>query len=82
MYGIYLSIHPSVKNKYVMIHQESCPSFRQNKKTAKNIYTFNKKEKTLRKAVETASEYSLEWHARIWICEKCFPRKNKVECTF
>jgi hypothetical protein len=82
MYGIYLSIHPSVKNKYVMIHQKSCPSFKQHKGTSKNIYTFNKKAKTLREAVETASEYSLEWHAPIYICSKCFPPKIKVECIF
>ena len=82
MYGIYLSIHPA--EKYVMIHQKLCPSFKQNEKVkhVKHIFTFNKKAKTLREAIETASEYSLEWHAPISFCLKCFPSKNKIECTF
>lgn len=81
MYGIYLSIHPSGTNKYVMIHQEWCSSFKQHK-SRKHIYSFNKKVKTLREAVETASEDSLEWHAPIYFCSKCFPPKNKIECIF
>lgn len=81
MYGVHLSIHPSGKNKYVMIHQESCKSFKQHK-NRRNIYTFNKNAKTLRKAIEMASEYSLEWHAPIYICSKCFPLKSKMECIF
>jgi hypothetical protein len=75
MYGVYLSIHPSVSNKYVMIHRDSCPYFKQHK-DRKNMYTFNKKAKNLRKAIERASEDSLEWHAPIYMSEM-LPQKGK-----
>jgi len=81
MYGIYLNIHPSVNNKYVMIHQKDCSAYKQHG-GGKQIYSFNKNAKTLREAIETASEYSLEWHAPIYICQKCFLKKSKVECLF
>lgn len=81
MYGVYLNIHPSVNNKYVMIHQIKCPSYKQHK-GGKQIYSFNKNAGNLRAAIETASEFSLEWHAPIFLCKKCFPQKNKLECYF
>lgn len=81
MYGIYLNIHPSVNYKYVMIHQRNCSSYKQHG-GGKQIYSFNKNAKTLREAIETASEYSLEWHAPISLCKKCFRQKTTIECSF
>lgn len=81
MYGIYLNIHPSVNNKYIMIHQRNCPHYKQHK-GGKQIYSFNKNAKTLREAIEMGSEYSLEWHAPMFLCKKCFPKKSRIDCSF
>jgi hypothetical protein len=82
MYGIHLNIHPSGgKNKYVKIHQKRCSSYKQHK-GGQQKYSFNKNAQNMREAVETASGYSLEWHAPISFCSKCFPDKTKIECIF
>jgi hypothetical protein len=81
MYGIYLNIHPSPKSKYVMIHKATCATYKQFG-GGQQIYSFNKNAKSLREAIETASEYSLEWHAPMRICKICFKRGSKSECIF
>lgn len=84
MYGVYLSIHPSETNKYAMIHKVSCSSYKMHarKGRAKQIYSFNKDAKTFRKAIFIANRFSLDWHAPIYICTKCFPMRKKIECAF
>ncbi|MEW6556902.1 MAG: hypothetical protein AB1349_06050 [Elusimicrobiota bacterium] len=85
MYGIYLCISPAGgKHKRVVIHKRSCNFYKcmAKKGKSKGLYSFNKYEKTLRDALNFASYCSLEWHAPIVFCKKCFKIGSSIECVF
>ena len=70
-YGVHLNIHPSILQKYVMLHALPCGHFRQHGPKRKGIYTFNKNCRTFREAVERMSRWAIEWHAPIKVCSTC-----------
>lgn len=72
-YGVFLNIHPSGKDKRVMLHKLPCNHYKQhlNKGKAKGTYTFHKDCRTFNEAIERASQWVLGWHAPIKVCKGC-----------
>ena len=70
-YGVFLNIHPGVKEKRVTVHALPCSHYKQHRLTSRGTYTFHKNCTTFRQAVDRASEWALEWHAPIKVCSDC-----------
>ena len=69
-YGVFLSIRPSTTGKRVTIHCLPCGHFKQNP-NRKGDSRFHKEYGAIYDAVDRASRWSLEWHARIKRCAHC-----------
>lgn len=84
MYGIHLNITPAVTGKRVVIHQRNCNFYKmmERRGRSRSAYSFNKNSRTMHDAMDRASEWSLEWHAPIKFCEKCFPIGQRIICSF
>ena len=76
VYGVFLNIHPSGKDKRITIHKMPCRHYKQHRRTgnADDVYTFHKNCATFDDAVRRASEWALDWHAQIKVCKDC--RRN------
>ena len=75
-YGVFLNIHHRKDEKHVMLHKLPCSDYIEHTKkpSVAGTYTAHKDHANLDKAIEHASELSLNWHAGIRTCRECWKK--------